>query len=71
MVDGKYTIRDLNRQLDWLLPDEEAATVAGLVLHEARIIPDVGQTFIFHGVRFEILKRQRNQITLLKVRKWD
>ena len=71
MVDGEYTIRDLNRQLDWLLPDEEAATVAGLVLHEARIIPDVGQTFIFHGVRFEILKRQRNQITLLKVRKWD
>ena len=71
MVDGKYTIRDLNRQLDWVLPDEEAATVAGLVLHEARIIPDVGQTFIFHGVRFEILKRQRNQITLLKVRKWD
>ena len=71
LVDGKYTIRDLNRQLDWLLPDEEAATVAGLVLHEARIIPDVGQTFIFHGVRFEILKRQRNQITLLKVRKWD
>ena len=70
-MDGKYTIRDLNRQLDWLLPDEEAATVAGLVLHEARIIPDVGQTFIFHGVRFEILKRQRNQITLLKVRKWD
>ena len=71
LVDGKYTIRDLNRQLDWLLPDEEAATVAGLVLHEARIIPDVGQTFIFHGVRFEILKRQRNEITLLKVRKWD
>jgi Mg2+/Co2+ transporter CorB len=67
IVNGWVTIRDLNRKCDWRLPDEEAATVAGLVLHEARRIPEVGMTFAFHDFRFEILGRQRNQITLLKV----
>ena len=68
IVDGGVTIRDLNRQFEWRLPDEEAATIAGLVLHEARRIPNVGQAFVFHGFRFEILERQRNQITSLKLR---
>ena len=67
IVDGKFTIRDLNRQLDWNLPDEEAATVAGLILHESRRIPEVGQTFLFYGVRFEVLRRQRNQIISVRV----
>lgn len=67
VVDGGVTIRDLNRQFEWRLPDEEASTIAGLVLHEARRIPEVGQTFVFHGFRFEILARQRNQIAALKV----
>ena len=67
IVEGNFTIRDLNRQLDWNLPDEEAATVAGLILHESRRIPEVGQTFLFYGVRFEVLRRQRNQITAVRV----
>ncbi len=67
VVDGTVTIRDLNRQFDWRLPDEEASTIAGLVLHEARRIPEVGQVFVFHKFRFEILRRQRNQITSIKV----
>jgi len=67
IVDGSVTIRDLNRQFEWRLPDDEAATVAGLVLHEARRIPDVGQIFRFYGFRFEIARRQRNQITALRV----
>jgi len=67
VVDGRVTLRDLNRQFDWRLPDAEANTIAGLVLHEARIIPDVGQVFTFHGFRFEILGRQRHQITKLRV----
>ncbi len=71
VVDGTVTIRDLNRQFEWQLPDEEAATAAGLVLHEARRIPEVGQAFVFHGFRFEILGRQRNQITSIKVRPLD
>jgi len=66
-VDGDVTLRDLNRAMDWNLPDEEAVTVAGLVIHEAQCIPDVGQTFSFHGFRFKILRRRRNQITALKV----
>ncbi len=67
VVDGTVTLRDLNRQFEWRLPDEEASTVAGLVLHEARRIPEVGQVFAFHGFSFEILHRQRNQITSIKV----
>jgi Mg2+/Co2+ transporter CorB len=66
-VDGSVTIRDLNRALDWSLPDEEAVTVAGLVIHEAQTIPDPGQVFVFHGQRFQILGKQRNQITKLRV----
>lgn len=66
-VDGNVTIRDLNRAMDWSLPDEEAVTVAGLVIHEAQSIPDVGQTFSFHGYRFRIVRRRRNQITAIKV----
>ncbi len=66
-VEGSVSIRDLNRAMDWNLPDEDAVTVAGLVIHEAQTIPDPGQTFIFHGHRFQILRRQRNQITAIKV----
>ncbi|MEW5727340.1 MAG: HlyC/CorC family transporter [Pseudomonadota bacterium] len=67
VVDGSVTIRDLNREFEWRLPDEEAATIAGLVLHESRQIPTVGQTFLFHGFRFEILRRHRNQITSIRL----
>jgi Mg2+/Co2+ transporter CorB len=67
VVNGNVTIRDLNRRLSWDLPDEEAATVAGLVLHDSRRIPDVGQVFMFHGFRFEILQRQRQQITSIRI----
>jgi Mg2+/Co2+ transporter CorB len=67
IADGTVTIRDLNREFDWSLPDEEAATVAGLVMHESRMIPDKGQTFSFYGFRFEVLRRVRNQITSIRV----
>ena len=67
VINGTVTIRDLNREFEWNLPDEDASTIAGLVLHEARRIPDVGQEFAFHGLRFRILRRQRNQITLLRM----
>jgi Mg2+/Co2+ transporter CorB len=66
-IDGTVPVRDLNRDLDWNLPDEEATTIAGLVIHEARTIPEVGQRFAFFGYKFEILRRQRNQITALRV----
>ncbi|MDH3663617.1 MAG: HlyC/CorC family transporter [Alphaproteobacteria bacterium] len=67
LVSGWVTVRDLNRARGWKLPDEEAATIAGLVIHEAQRIPEVGQSFAFHGFRFLVLRRQRNQIVLLKV----
>jgi Mg2+/Co2+ transporter CorB len=67
LVDGGVPIRDLNRAFDWTLPDDEANTIAGLVIHEARSIPEVGQAFVFHGFRFEILKKRRHQITALRM----
>ena len=66
-VEGTVTIRDLNREFEWNLPNEEASTVAGLVLHESRRIPEVGQAFMFHGFRFEILRRHRHQITAIHI----
>ena len=66
-VDGSVPIRDLNRAMDWHLPDEEATTIAGLVIHEARTIPDAGQVFNFHGFRFQVLRKSRNRITALKI----
>src|SRR5665647_1178 len=66
-VDGAVPIRDLNRVMDWNLPDEEATTIAGLVIHEARSIPEVGQSFTFHGFRFRVLRRSRNRITALRI----
>jgi Mg2+/Co2+ transporter CorB len=67
-IEGDMTIRDLNRFGDWSLPDDEATTVAGLVLHEAQTIPEVGQIFSFHGFRFEILARERHRITRIRVK---
>ncbi len=67
IIDGSVTLRDLNRELDWDLPNDKASTLAGFVLHEARTIPDSGQQFLFHGFRFEIVRRTRNQLTLLRV----
>ena len=67
IVDGGVPIRDLNRVMDWDLPDEEATTIAGLVIHEARLIPERGQAFTFHGFRFNVLRRQGNRVTSLKI----
>ncbi len=68
LVDGKVTIRDLNRAFEWNLPDDkDFATVAGLVIHEAKTIPEVGLNFTFYGFRFDIMRRVRNQITLIRV----
>ncbi len=66
-VDGGVPIRDLNRAMDWSLPDAEATTIAGLVIHEARSIPEAGQTFTFHGFRFRVLRREKNRIAALRI----
>lgn len=67
VVDGSVPIRDLNRHMDWSLPDEEATTIAGLVIHEAQTIPESGRAFTFHGYRFEVLRKSRNRITALRI----
>ena len=66
-VDGSVPIRDLNRAMDWNLPDAEATTIAGLVIHEARSIPEPGQSFTFHGFRFQVLRRNRNRLEALRI----
>jgi Mg2+/Co2+ transporter CorB len=68
VIDGSVPVRDLNRAFDWDLPDEEATTLAGLVIHEARMIPEVGQTFNFHQFQFEVLKKRKHQVTSIRVK---
>ncbi|OYR11942.1 HlyC/CorC family transporter [Brucella grignonensis] len=67
LVDGSLPIRDLNRALGWNLPDEEATTIAGLVIHETQTIPEVKQAFTFHGKRFSVLKKEKNRLTRLRI----
>lgn len=67
LVDGRVTIRDLNREYNWGLPDEDYSTIAGLVIYESKSVPEVGRSFMFHGFRFDIVKRQRNQIKSIRV----
>jgi len=66
-VEGSVPVRDLNRAMDWNIPDDEATTIAGVVIHEARSIPEPGQSFTFHGYRFQVLRKNRNRITALRV----
>ena len=66
-VDGSIPVRDLNRYMDWQLPEDEATTIAGLIIHEAQTIPEQGQVFNFYGFRFEVLRKQKNKITALRV----
>ncbi len=68
VVDGSVPIRDLNRALDWNLPDDEATTIAGLVIHETQSIPEEKQAFTFHGKRFIVMKRDKNRIARLRIR---
>jgi Mg2+/Co2+ transporter CorB len=70
-IEGTVPIRDLNRSFDWNLPDEEVTTVAGLVIHEARMIPEAGQVFTFHGFRFEVLKKRKQQLSLINIAKLE
>ena len=67
IADGSTPIRDLNRTLNWQLPDNEATTIAGLIIHEARMIPNAGQAFTFHGFRFEVLRKRRHQVTAIRI----
>lgn len=71
VVEGSVPIRDLNRALDWDLPDEEATTIAGLVIHETQTIPEEKQAFTFFGKRFIVMKRDKNRITQLRIRPVD
>jgi len=68
VVEGSVSIRDLNRALDWSLPDEEATTIAGLVIHETQTIPKERQAFTFHGKRFIVMKREKNRITRIRIK---
>jgi Mg2+/Co2+ transporter CorB len=70
-VDGSVPIRDLNRHMDWDLPDDEATTIAGLVVHEAQMIPEPGQVFTFYGYRMEILRRSRNKVTAVRIKRLE
>lgn len=67
ITDGTVAIRDLNREFYWNLPDDEATTIAGLIIHEAQAFPEVGQVFTFYGFKFQVMRRHRNAITSIRI----
>jgi Mg2+/Co2+ transporter CorB len=67
LVEGTVTIRDLNREFNWNLPNEEYSTIAGLIIHEAKTLPEAGQSFTFFDFRFDVMRRQKNQVTLIRL----
>ena len=69
IVKGEVTIRDINRELNWQIPDNGASTIAGLLIHEAERVPDVGEVLVFHGFSFNILAKEFNQLTTIKIEK--
>ena len=70
LVKGNVNIRDLNKELNINLPiNNNVSTIAGLVLYESRTIPKTKQVFSFFDLKFEILNKINNQITLLKITK--
>ena len=71
LIAGDVTVRDLNRRFAWDLPDQQAATIAGLVIHEAKVLPQAGHIFHFHNFRFEIVRRHRNRITSIRLTKME
>lgn len=71
LVDGEVSIRDLNRQNGWKISDEHMTTIAGYLLDMTMIIPEEGQQFIFNDFKFEIIKRTKNQLNLIKITKID
>ena len=68
LVDGRVTIRDLNRRFEWRLPDDNAATIAGLVIQIGRVIPNEGQIFMLNEFRFEVISRRRNRLALIRIK---
>jgi len=66
-ISGNVTIRDMNREFGWNLPDKNASTLAGLIFHEIKTIPEPGKIFSFYGFRFEIINVRKNHIELVRV----
>ena len=66
-INGNVTIRDINREFGWNLPDKKASTLAGLIFHEVKTIPEPGKIFSFYSFRFEIISAKKNHIDVIKV----
>ena len=66
-INGGTEIRDINRIYNWDLPEEEANTLSGLIVHESRSFPTEGQVFNYYGFIFEILEVKDNLIHKIKV----
>ena len=66
-IRGDVNIRDINRELDIQIPDTFYSTIAGYIIHETESFPDVGQIFSFGDIRYEIVNKNKNQITQIKM----
>ena len=60
-------IRDVNRELNWNLPETEATTIAGFVINEMKRIPNQGEFVIIDNMKIVVKKKTQNQIKSLNI----
>lgn len=69
LVDGNMTVRDINRLMDWKIPDDEASTLSGLVIEIAQKLPKEREIIKIKDYKFKVVNRQKTRISKLLVEK--
>ena len=70
-IDGKVPIRDVNRELNWDLKedDDNSSTIGGFIITNIGKIPEKNEEFEFNNFRFKILQIKNNQIKMISIKR--
>ena len=69
IVEGNYKIRDLNKQLEWELPEDGSKTINGMIVDYLEYIPNTNLCMEINGYQLEILNIVENSIDKVKLKK--
>ena len=69
IVEGNYKIRDLNKQLEWELPENGSKTINGMIVDYLEYIPSTNLCMEINGYQLEILNIVENSIDKVKLKK--
>jgi len=69
IVEGNYKIRDLNKQLEWELPEDGSKTINGMIVDYLEYIPSTNLCMEINGYQLEILNIVENSIDKVKLKK--